>query len=1402
MPQLQAGYYLEFVKNALSKHFASEKDKVEGLYYALSFFELDTSNSIQINNDNIDSVVAVANNLISRGLPTKTPLNIENQIAEAFDVSGIAQDDLGAIKFKDAKFNEKSLELLFNSLHIIDPRINLETQLTAYDLKYKDYFGSDAEKVFYFNHLPRYFGKYITQIIEPQRYFESILSYSQKPKEEIKSYLNRNFLNILEKFDIQKVDFALEYPYFIEDSKGIVIEIDGRQHLDEQQKFLDFERDNAVKTANWNTLRIATSEFKTIQNKLSVFDSLRTSSYFSILKNNYEKNILNSSINELQLTLSPIAIARIQKVLIQYILAGKLNLNATFWNICVIERDVPCATLAVQNLVELLDNLFLLEGKGKKTPIINLEIYISDEFKNAKLRKFDKQFDLIDNIQTQQIFDLYIDISVLRRKGFELIKENVKTKEKAVIRSAHSVKSKTEFITTSSIEYLSLGDFKDENFTPIDDRIPILEYFLQNIFRKNKFRDGQLPILNRALQNKSVIGLLPTGGGKSLTYQLAAMLQPGITMVIDPIKSLMKDQYEGLRKNGIDASVVINSSLKTLDARKTAIDKLTNANVLFCFVSPERLQIPEFRTALAEMKSKKNTYFSYCVVDEAHCVSEWGHDFRTSYLRLGENARKHCKNKIAQDITLFGLTATASFDVLTDVQREINIGDEGIIRSKDPTSRPELFYNVIKVETSDIIGTNDFQIKQEVGLRKQIELVKILKNLPYELQSKITEYDDNFSPKNFNQNTFFKIDENEYNHAGLIFCPYKSIRTNSGVDNVVSNLKKENKELKIGYFYGTGNDDDSTPQDEIITEQHQTDFIENKINLLVATKAFGLGIDKPNIRYTVHFNYPSSIEGFVQESGRAGRDNKIALNYILYSSNPESDREILQSFFNNAFRGRAKEVNTLFELLTEITFPTEFNVSLNYTVLVKSIFLNFGNEVEINPSPSINPTKIYINNVNIPNIANGYIDLLNWEIKVIPSAKDKVFSEKLLNYILEYFNAGNVNKDNIYNWLFKPDNEGIQLKLNKMKVGDETELIIGFRNGKLNRILKVLQQIDERFTINIIESASNFCHNVETYIKNLSKEFSKSFGEHCHIPTDSESEIKKLFTKIRDKQDSEKAIYRLSLIGVIDDYSVDYNSKTFLVSISKKLDIDYITKLKQYYIRYISLERTEFEIEKLYSRITTNNTIIEKCLASLTDFVYNEIVNKREQAMRAMEYACDIGKDGEKMREFIYLYNNAQYLRDYEINGKNYNLNIDTDRGKDFSLDVLIKYIDVTEGKVNNLKHLLGSSVRLLTEHPKNGTLLLLKSFALFLLNITDIGEIKSQKHIQEAESIFLEGLSIFSNQKKQFDEVIDGFKTRLIAYNSSITPIIESIIETLDIKQHLDWLKSFNTKFLKRYER
>lgn len=1427
--QYQAGYILDGIREILIDHFKNDKDyifRIDGLLHSLSYFEIETNADIEYKID-INPLFYVANNLVTRGHPTRPSLNLAKRISEILEFARIEKTEIGEIKFINNEIESGFKEKIFSALHIIDPKLTTEYQETAYRLGHFNNLGSDAEKNFIFKFVKHYIGDYFTQLLETQKSIDKTLEFAKYTDGKTNKFRDKHFLNLLTSYNRQNVDFSIEFPYSIVNKNGIIVEVDGRQHHEiKAQKQLDIQRNEALNIANYSVLRIKTTEFNIIKERLQGLINLSEKyEYFQHLKENFNNPLYETEQGKdaLQLALSPFAIARLQKTIIEFILSGTLKLNAEKWKICVIERDVPCAFLAIEDLMQLLNNLFSLANVKINLPKIELVTITNEKFKNSKINiATNPDYITIDEIEKYELgrFDLLMDISVLRRNGFEIIKENIEADYKVKIRSSHSIKTKKKFYTSSLIPYPEIGKQEDEKFQTHTEKQNILEYFLQNIFRKQSFRPGQLPILDRALQGKSVIGLLPTGGGKSLTYQLAALLQAGISLIIDPIKSLMKDQNDGLKRNLIDATVFINSSLKTAEERTIATKKLKNAEVLFCFISPERMQIAEFRRNLQEMHHNYKSYFSYCIVDEAHCVSEWGHDFRTSYLRLGDNARVFCKPK-SGIIPLFGLTATASFDVLTDVQRELDISDEDVVRD-DPSNRDELSFKIVKINVDDIEEEDPFKFKEKVGKRKHEEIINIIKSVPEEIIER-TEYanknfteihdDKDFIPTDFSELNFYSQNsKQEYLNSGLIFCPHKSIKIKSGVASVVNSLEEEVESkklsLKIGYFYGSGDDDDykANSKEELIVEQHQTNFVQNKSSLLVATKAFGMGIDKPNIRYTIHYNYPNSIESFIQEAGRAGRDRKTAINYILYSSKPEIDRSILLSFFENAFRGRNKEVLVLFELLTEITFPYASASNTIYTELESE----FGVNVYFSFYPKEKPFQIYINE----EFQKGYgcIDLRNkWSI----NTQRKHFSftneaaNEILNYSKTYIENNCKDKANVVNWLkeqkAQANKDGIEKKLEKIAVNETIDITIGFQNNKLFLIQELLQEIDTGYTFPVIKDAVKFCKSGDEFISKLQTSFWKATGNNADIPLEYHKNIKSYFNNIRDNSDTSRAIYRLSIIGVIDDYEVDYNSKTYLVKITKRENDYYVNKLYDYFTKYISKQRAEKLISKITTGEAVGKTIIQKCLNLLTHFVYNEVVEKRKEAIKSMEFAVELGLDGhdghEKMREHIQLYFNAKYLRDYEIEGKIYNLLADTENGKDYSLSILWKYLNVTFGNIENLKHLLGSAERLLNENRKNAALLLMKSFALILLNVSPKGKIKNQRFIKEAEDIFIEGVFIFSDEKNEYDAVIKGFKKHLTDYNPETIQVIENILETLSVKALLNPLREFNNKFLKKYE-
>ena len=379
-----------------------------------------------------------------------------------------------------------------------------------------------------------------------------------------------------------------------------------------------------------------------------------------------------------------------------------------------------------------------------------------------------------------------------------------------------------------------------------------LEFFLQNIFRKQCFRSMQSEAIFNALRQKNCVVLLPTGAGKSLIYQLAGLLMPGMTLVVDPLVSLIEDQVEGMRSYGIDRAAPITGKLSSSDERKRLLLRVEHGEYHFVLVAPERLQSPNFRNTLKALTNVSS--INLAVIDEAHCVSEWGHDFRPAYLKLGDNLRRFGTGQDGSSPPLLALTGTASRAVLRDMIVDLNIDQtrsDALIRPPS-FDRPELYFRIIRTRPPE---------DPNAALRGA------LNGLPDRLNLPITEV---FQPAG------------RRTASGIIFVPTVTAR-NYGLDEASKTVQSATNANVTVYAGQPPNKNITEAEWTIRKRKNASDFKANRVPVLVATKAFGMGIDKPNIRYTVHFGMPGSLESFYQEAGRAGRDQRPAVCVIVFS---------------------------------------------------------------------------------------------------------------------------------------------------------------------------------------------------------------------------------------------------------------------------------------------------------------------------------------------------------------------------------------------------------------------------------------------------------------------------------------------------------------------------------------
>lgn len=327
---------------------------------------------------------------------------------------------------------------------------------------------------------------------------------------------------------------------------------------------------------------------------------------------------------------------------------------------------------------------------------------------------------------------------------------------------------------------------------------------LKKYFGYTDFREGQEALIDSILSGRDVLGIMPTGAGKSICYQVPALLLPGITLVVSPLISLMKDQVHALNQAGIHAAY-INSSLSEAQISK-ALQLAAAGQYKIIYVAPERLETYDFMTFVERVE------ISMLTVDEAHCISQWGQDFRPSYLKIVQFIKRLRKRPI-----ISAFTATATENVKEDI------------------------VCVLGLENPYILVT---------GFDR--------KNLYFAVES----------PKKKDNYVINYIREHDA-QSGIIYCA-----TRKNVEKLYEKLKEEGVAV-TKYHAGL---------ESVERKQNQEDFIYDNCPVMIATNAFGMGIDKSNVRYVIHYNMPQSLENYYQEAGRAGRDGERAECILLYSA--------------------------------------------------------------------------------------------------------------------------------------------------------------------------------------------------------------------------------------------------------------------------------------------------------------------------------------------------------------------------------------------------------------------------------------------------------------------------------------------------------------------------------------
>ena len=1356
--QFKAAYILKDVKNYIDGKEVSkeERKRLYDIFDFASYFDV-------VSNFNMDeeakgapeyakNIAKVAQNIVQRGFPTLAPFILEEI---GYSLEGL-----------DERCIRESLIIHEPKFRFIQ-KFNYLEKTDNGEVKKAQINNTEVELISSVSPLA-------AQLMEMQKPVEEVINY---PNTDIKRYEDyaRYFMNyakakIVSSFYGQRFDFTMTLP----GEHCLNIEFDGPTHNDPEQKELDRKRNQLLTSMKWyDTLRVTDLEDERIKLKT---DKILTAAFGDI----------GDELCSLDVIVKPILMARITKTFLYLVEQGYIRVfSKEPVYLCVETREnIDVFNMAFRHCLELLYNLLSLTSKDK-LQIADVCVRYKDGTKIRDCRITSKE------IKFNAVHKNFAS------RAYIVIKDQMKRRYCFMDLDGYAEHSnhKTIWLLSSygqwSCYKLRTSD-KCIKYDIKDNDEPILQYFLLNIFGKPKFRPKQFEIIQSALNGKNVIGLLPTGSGKSITFQLSAMLQPMVSIVVAPLVSLMEDQVHNLKMSGITNVASINST-KTIDEKIEFLKKFGNNQIGITYISPERLQIRLFREAIRSLN------VGYVVLDEAHCVSQWGHDFRTAYLRVGDTVKKY-----APDAVMMALTGTASSNVITDIKRELHMSNKVAIIATEDFRRDELHFRIInKKENSSLQDT----IK-EGYINEAVK--SALKELCKEQSCKLKQY---MSPT-----------QNGYENSGVIFNPFAE-KSNESIYAIIKQLKEveQFKGIEVGIYHGQLNSAQKSTA--------QGNFVDNKTFMLVSTKAFGMGIDKPNIRFTVHTCVPESIESFYQEAGRAGRDGKYAVNIIVAPPGEtryedSADKAVYDYFIGQSFPDivKLKEAMRLLlskkimyiksqatVLLEDMTIDGKLPTDAKLVLEQKSQNVEFSlcNKKGLKFAVSVDPDekKAHIecvnknayestvhNNIILDYYVNSMLDRLQekldaaefkdteelkkyvdtcvneYRANIVDCVKKSSKGNPVDCYIRIGFSTYSNPVDSLFEELFATTHI-LKHELNLTaaeqsaftKSRDNIEIVIKNEDlteeQKYNKINQWFDRL-EQFYYSMLTN-----NNLPDTLKVLFSDVKNKIG-------------RELIRYVRDAEpaiDVDKLLYYLGILGIYSSFERDYGQNVIRITVEPVTKESLLKHIKVHLSGYETTDYVDRIIKKLDIFDNIADDDIGNLIIAATDYIidysYTKILEYRMKQTENM-YTCVQAKTVEGPEAFVksvYQYFEAKYYAE-----------LFKDVDKNEKVNTAIKWIEKVEevekedlnnsGEtyLNNLSHLRSSAMKCMAARPDAYT-------PYFLITYCTLRD--PNLYIKEGLDKFLEGLA-----------KLKGLRT---SYTSLIKQIAAKSLDTND-KRYLEEVYKF----------
>ncbi|MBN2893748.1 MAG: hypothetical protein JXL97_17900 [Bacteroidales bacterium] len=1327
MSRFHAGYFIEPIIKELAKN--DFKSPIGKLLKYLSYFDLQANSDLSITNS--DPIVAVVNNLISRGLPTLPSTFIEDRIANTF-IKSNKVTDLNDFTYKFV--NDELHPEIIRSLYIIDPRFKVENIDKSF------FENNTISEALFKEFIPVNIGEFFVQLLTKKRKISNIYENSE----------NRLNISASQKDSLENdfFDFSVELPYLIKDNSGLTINFESTSEHDKDFKHQEII-DDALKSLKWSlNAKLSGFNYETIDEEAQKIIDFTFDEYFDILRKNYKSPLYNHDfgLNAMQIALTPLAVARLQKTILTYILAGNLHLSAKEWKIAVVERDVPAAFLAVEDLSNTFNHLFNLEGKNRKLPKIDLSIFYTDEFETAELNVlYQGKIVPLEDFDSSEKYDLVIDLSVLLRSNLDFEELKTDSTNVAKIRSVDYIEGERNFVTENNINY-QLNFFDRANKSKEEKKLEnetkeSLNYFFKNLFRKNELNYLQLRFIHKILTPHNSLAVLPAKENRDILYKFISLLQPGITIIVTPLMSTLKFQFDSLRKLNIDAASYFSASTQKIFDKYSALRKLENGQTLFNYVTPDRLHLTEYRQTV-KTAIHNNLKISYVVVDEAHCASEWSHDFRPLYGTVMNNFRIMFDNKNMPVLSCY--TETASYDVVLDLMANFDIDEQ----------------NTIKIDSS-------------VG------------NLNLKFKSVDTEY-------------FSDIEDSI---TALENSKADDIKGDIDKESVVYSYKPkqvkqrlENDDLISGLFSGSIGDrlhTISTLKSSESFKNYQK-YINKEVDVLYSTFSLGIGCDI-NAKKVFFQNIPVSTESFIQTLGRFYNSNDVScflrygigkysitqdeitieedgslreMQYSFEVSNEELQR---QRIFETLNLNTKKELRIVSEILSRITYSTE-SIS---DILIRRIRYSFDQWVRIESQPQIEPTKLYVYDFNDENL--GYIDFESNTLVNMASSSKKELADQILAFLR--FDIEKIVSNGIEIFFIIDDkievssSEGINSIWASLKKGEQATLTVEFYNNAANELINKLKNENEiEIKLNQVIDIYEYSLDVDDFLAGFRElsELTKEQYKALNV------EIQNLYWNFRNFFDTLHAIHKLYTVGIVEDFIIDYQNQQFTLIFTKRTETEIINHIYHKIAPFVTKNKA-FEVYEKLPKVK-GQSIIEKAVNFYEKYSYEYISKKRKDSYDFINNIVrDYTGDENHVKPLLNNYFSAKYILEFE-------------NKLDQNFDYIEKIFSEKDIFKDDLLHMNKSSELLLNTHTDNSNLLIINGLTSILVYADD------DELITQSIEKLAKGLNLY--REKTNNPNIDKKLNWILNLVSKFNLETRSKVETyLLLKIHSNWISSFNKK-------